>query len=55
VNFYIVQEASDKGNEAIKPLDRDIIFSVDELNALTKEEQMNVLYRLGYCLYLSAY
>ncbi|QCD83129.1 U3 small nucleolar RNA-associated protein 3 [Vigna unguiculata] len=40
-----LKEASDKGNEAIKPLDRDIIFSVDELNALTKEEQMNVLYR----------
>ncbi|KAG2409111.1 uncharacterized protein HKW66_Vig0039330 [Vigna angularis] len=41
---YLI-EASDKGNEAIKPLDRDIIFSVDELNSLTKEEQMNVLYR----------
>ncbi|XP_047150662.1 something about silencing protein 10 isoform X2 [Vigna umbellata] len=40
-----LKEASDKGNEAIKPLDRDIIFSVDELNSLTKEEQMNVLYR----------
>jgi len=50
-----VQEASNKGNEAIKPLDGDIIFSVDELNALSKEEQMNVLYRLGCCLYLSAY
>ena len=43
---------SDKGNEAIKSLDRDIIFTVDELNALSKEEQMNALYRLGCCLYL---
>ncbi|KAL9327459.1 hypothetical protein ACSQ67_008104 [Phaseolus vulgaris] len=40
-----LKEASNKGNEAIKPLDGDIIFSVDELNALSKEEQMNVLYR----------
>ncbi|TKY59141.1 Something about silencing protein 10 [Spatholobus suberectus] len=40
-----LKDASDKGNEAIKSLDRDIIFSVDELNALSKEEQMNVLYR----------
>ena len=31
---------SDKGNEAIKSLDRDIIFTVDELNALSKEEQI---------------
>ncbi|KAK7345970.1 hypothetical protein VNO80_20483 [Phaseolus coccineus] len=40
-----LKEASNKENEAIKPLDEDIIFSVDELNALSKEEQMNVLYR----------
>ncbi|WVZ26128.1 hypothetical protein V8G54_004672 [Vigna mungo] len=42
ISDYKHQEASDKGNEAMKPLDRDIIFSVDELNSLTKEEQMNV-------------
>ncbi|KAK7400856.1 hypothetical protein VNO78_12164 [Psophocarpus tetragonolobus] len=40
-----LKDVSDKGNEAIKSLDRDIIFSVDELNALSKEEQMNVVYR----------
>ncbi|KAG5051726.1 hypothetical protein JHK87_003924 [Glycine soja] len=40
-----LKDASDKGSEAIKSLDRDINFSVDELNALSKEEQMNVLYR----------
>lgn len=54
LNFYILQDASDKGSEAIKSLDRDINFSVDELNALSKEEQMNVLYRLGCCLYLKS-
>lgn len=40
-----LKDMSDKGNKAIKSLDRDVIFSVDELNALSKEEQMNVLYR----------
>ncbi|KAH1087827.1 hypothetical protein AAZX31_07G191900 [Glycine max] len=40
-----LKDVSDKGNEAIKSLDRDIIFTVDELNALSKEEQMNALYR----------
>ncbi|RDY08334.1 Something about silencing protein 10, partial [Mucuna pruriens] len=39
------KDVSDKGNKAMKPLDRDAIFSVDELSALSKEEQMNVLYR----------
>ncbi|KAL2344866.1 hypothetical protein Fmac_006151 [Flemingia macrophylla] len=40
-----LKDSSDKGNEAIKSLERDITFSVDELNALSKEEQMNLLYR----------
>ncbi|KAK7319816.1 hypothetical protein RJT34_04544 [Clitoria ternatea] len=40
-----LKDASDKGNEAIKSLDRDKIFNIDDLNAMSKEEQMNVLYR----------
>ncbi|XP_027345353.1 something about silencing protein 10 isoform X2 [Abrus precatorius] len=40
-----MKDASDKGNEAIKSLDRDISFNVDDLNALSKEEQMNILHR----------
>ncbi|KAK7362695.1 hypothetical protein VNO77_04815 [Canavalia gladiata] len=40
-----LEDASYKGNEAIKSVERDIVFNVDDLNALSKEEQMNVLYR----------
>ncbi|XP_061373441.1 protein THALLO isoform X2 [Gastrolobium bilobum] len=35
----------DASNGAIKSLDRDLTFVVEDLNALSKEEQMNVLYR----------
>ncbi|KAL5054098.1 hypothetical protein RYX36_034780 [Vicia faba] len=39
------KDATDKGNKVIKPLDRDATFKAEDLNALSKEEQMNVLYR----------
>ncbi|XP_058750582.1 protein THALLO [Vicia villosa] len=39
------KDATDKGNRVIKQLDRDATFKAEDLNALSKEEQMNVLYR----------
>ncbi|XP_012572597.1 protein THALLO isoform X2 [Cicer arietinum] len=39
------KDATDKGNREIKSLDRDVTFKVEDLNALSKEEQMKVLYR----------
>ncbi|CAK8577573.1 unnamed protein product [Lathyrus sativus] len=39
------KDATDKGNRVIKPLDRDGTFKAEDLNALSKEEQMNVLHR----------
>ncbi|WJX44316.1 hypothetical protein P8452_31306 [Trifolium repens] len=37
--------AKDKGNKEIKSLDSNATFKVEDLSAMSKEEQMNVLYR----------
>ncbi|CAJ2654207.1 unnamed protein product [Trifolium pratense] len=39
------KHAKDKGNREIKSLDSNATFKVEDLSALSKEEQMNVLYR----------
>ncbi|KAJ1376111.1 Something about silencing protein 10, partial [Sesbania bispinosa] len=39
-----LKDASYKGKREIKSLDRDIAFRVEDLNALSKEEQMNIVY-----------
>ncbi|XP_057437680.1 protein THALLO [Lotus japonicus] len=40
-----LKDASDKGNREMKSPDRDITFKAEDLNALSKEEQMNLVYR----------
>ncbi|XP_015944459.1 protein THALLO [Arachis duranensis] len=39
------EDASDKGKGAVRSPDRDITFTVEDLKALSKEEQMNILHR----------
>ncbi|MCI20956.1 something about silencing protein 10-like, partial [Trifolium medium] len=36
--------AKDKGNREIKSLDSNATFKVEDLSAMSKEEQMNVMY-----------
>ena len=51
--FSILQDASDREKGTIKSPYRDMTCTVEDQNALSKEEQMNVLHRLGCFIYLS--